>query len=53
MDGKNLLQTSFEATEIMSTYLLAFVVCKFEHLSNFTDDGILVITVYTLICSYA
>lgn len=52
VDGKDYVQTSFEATEIMSTYLLAFVVCKFEYLQSHTDDGVLVITVYNLMCTY-
>lgn len=49
VDGKDVLQTTFEGTEIMSTYLLAFVVCEFGFLENKTDAGVLVIiTVYTL-----
>ncbi|XP_070772420.1 aminopeptidase Ey-like isoform X1 [Enoplosus armatus] len=37
MEGQNLIQTSFEPTEIMSTYLLAFVVCDFTF--NGTKPG--------------
>ncbi|XP_044046067.1 aminopeptidase Ey-like [Siniperca chuatsi] len=37
VDGQNLIQTSFEPTEIMSTYLLAFVVCDFTF--NETKPG--------------
>lgn len=29
VDGQDLLQTSYEPTKVMSTYLLAFAVCEF------------------------
>lgn len=34
LEGQKLKQTSFEPTEIMSTYLLAFVVCEFTHIGS-------------------
>ncbi|XP_054883503.1 aminopeptidase Ey-like isoform X2 [Poeciliopsis prolifica] len=34
VDGEKLLQTKFEATEKMSTYLLAIIVCDYAHLSS-------------------
>ncbi|XP_078103122.1 aminopeptidase Ey-like [Sander vitreus] len=37
LDGHNLIQTRFEPTEIMSTYLLAFVVCDFTFTMNTTN----------------
>lgn len=53
MNGNAIVQTSFEPTEIMSTYLLAFVVCDFGHISSEARAQtlvIIIITVYTLIC---
>lgn len=43
MDGQHLLQTSFEPTEIMSTYLLAFVVCDFGFIGTEPTAEVLVI----------
>ncbi|XP_071345766.1 aminopeptidase Ey-like [Trachinotus anak] len=40
--GQNLTQTSFEPTEIMSTYLLAFVVCEFAYIGTNPDAGVLI-----------
>ncbi|XP_068586417.1 aminopeptidase Ey-like [Cebidichthys violaceus] len=42
MEGHNLIQTSFEPTEIMSTYLLAFVVSEFTFISNQPDADVLI-----------
>ncbi|XP_067451850.1 aminopeptidase Ey-like [Thunnus thynnus] len=42
MDGENLIQTSFKPTEMMSSYLLAFVVCDFTYIANTSDAGVLI-----------
>ncbi|KAM8893465.1 aminopeptidase Ey-like [Spinachia spinachia] len=42
MDGHNLLQTSFMPTEIMSTYLLAFVVSDFDFISSPPNADVLI-----------
>uniref|UniRef100_A0A672YB70 Aminopeptidase n=1 Tax=Sphaeramia orbicularis TaxID=375764 RepID=A0A672YB70_9TELE len=34
IEGQNLTQTSFRPTEVMSSYLLAFVVCEFDYISS-------------------
>lgn len=43
MDGDNMVQTSFQPTEIMSTYLLAFVVCDFGFIESEPGAKVLVI----------
>ncbi|KAM3625855.1 uncharacterized protein V6R79_018655 [Siganus canaliculatus] len=42
IEGEDLLQTSFEPTEIMSTYLLAFVVCEFGSINSTTPNNVLI-----------
>ncbi|XP_039995564.1 aminopeptidase Ey-like [Xiphias gladius] len=42
MDGQNLILTKFEPTEIMSTYLLAFVVCDFSYKGTKPGSDILI-----------
>uniref|UniRef100_A0A672Y9J9 Aminopeptidase n=1 Tax=Sphaeramia orbicularis TaxID=375764 RepID=A0A672Y9J9_9TELE len=41
-EGQNLTQTSFRPTEVMSSYLLAFVVCEFDYISSVSDTGVLI-----------
>ncbi|XP_076012022.1 aminopeptidase Ey-like [Genypterus blacodes] len=42
MDGQSVTQTSFAPTEVMSTYLLAFVVCDFGHIRTPTEAEVLI-----------
>ncbi|KAM7423676.1 hypothetical protein PAMA_000166 [Pampus argenteus] len=42
IDGESFIQTSFEPTEIMSTYLLAFVVCEFAHIGTNPNADVLI-----------
>ncbi|KAM4593085.1 aminopeptidase Ey-like [Odontesthes bonariensis] len=42
VDGQNLIKTSFEPTEVMSTYLLAFVVCDFTYIGTNPDAEVLI-----------
>lgn len=41
VDGQSLIKTSFDATEVMSSYLLAFVVCEFGYIGK-EDTGVLI-----------
>lgn len=50
LDGHNLIQTRFEPTEIMSTYLLAFVVCDFTFTTNTTNPHAdVLVTIYNIL----
>ncbi|XP_029952160.1 aminopeptidase Ey-like [Salarias fasciatus] len=42
VDGESLLETSFEPTKIMSTYLLAFIVSEFANISSTPDAKVLI-----------
>lgn len=46
MDGQELLQTSFEPTKLMSTYVLALAVCDFAFRGTRLADNTLVRTTY-------
>uniref|UniRef100_A0A3Q3ETR8 Aminopeptidase n=1 Tax=Labrus bergylta TaxID=56723 RepID=A0A3Q3ETR8_9LABR len=42
LDGMDVVQTSFAPTEIMSTYLLAFVVCDFTFIGSKPGEDVLI-----------
>lgn len=42
VNGQNLTQTSFQPTEVMSTYLLAFVVCDFAYKGTNASADVLI-----------
>ncbi|XP_045481382.1 endoplasmic reticulum aminopeptidase 2-like isoform X3 [Harmonia axyridis] len=44
--GKGLLQDDFQESVEMSTYLVAFIICDYDHISNTTRKGVSV-SVYT------
>ena len=48
MEGQELLQTSFEATKLMSTYVLALAVCDFAFREARLADNTLVGAAHTL-----
>lgn len=46
IDGQDVSQTTFNPTKLMSTYLLAFVICDYSHIKTQDIPDVLVSSLY-------